>query len=387
MPAARRNARRQLSATVKCEDESPTAHFSPAMLESFRFHPQAKTKSPRTMYANRKHTPEVQRRAVDARDSNGIKDEDIYIDIEHRDERTERPQPKDEEEDELKEEESEESLPPVPDIVAEDSDILIIGSNPGRLSSRKGHHFSHPSNHFYKALHISGLTPRRVAPQDDATLLKQPSPYYSIGLTNLAPRPSRMAEELSTSENADGAVVLIELARRTRPKTGAFIGMGVGRAFVAALRKSGKLAETKGAANDHRIVLRIPKEVPTVTDKILGKDVGLMAVAIGHEMNPEIVSSSHKTSGTGLASIGSTLLFSIPSTSGRVTTHQLKDKAECMARLKVLLDRASGTKWTRRRAGIKKEEDNDDDSDEEQIDFDDDDDEDRFKLFEIRVVQ
>lgn len=171
--------------------------------------------------------------------------------------------------------------------------------------------------------------------------------------------------------------MLIDLVRQHKPTTGIFIGLGVGRAFVTAIRNSDKLAERREVADEHRVVLSIPKRIPTITDSILGKGVGLMAVAIGHADDAEIGKSARGLA-TGLTSIGATLLFSIPSTSGRVTTHQLKDKAECMATLKVLLDQSSEIQWRNAEASVEYSEGKE---------RSDDRDDDHFKLFEVRVIQ
>jgi G:T/U-mismatch repair DNA glycosylase len=205
-----------------------------------------------------------------------------------------------------------EYLPEVQDYVKEDMDILIIGSNPGRMSSRKGQHFSHPSNHFYKALHGSGLTPTRVPPSLDYTMLNQEAPFMSIGLTNLVARPTRMAQELNKTEEAVGTEILIDLIRRYRPKVGLFIGIGVTRGFERSLAQLNLTNSIKKEEEESSVTIAIADDIPVVTDKTLGLGVGLLKVGVRH-------------------STGFTLLFAMPSTSGRVTTHQLKEKTECMA--------------------------------------------------------
>jgi G:T/U-mismatch repair DNA glycosylase len=219
--------------------------------------------------------------------------------------------------------EEKEHLPEVKDYVKEGMDILIIGSNPGRMSSRKGQHFSHPSNHFYRALHRSGLTPTQVPPSLDYTMLNQTAPHLSIGLTNLVARPTRMAQELKKTEEALGTEILIDLIRRYRPKVGLFIGIGVARAFERSLaqlklleKKTGIKKEDEGSG-DAFATIKVSPEVPINTDKTLGFGVGLMQVGVRH-------------------STGFTLLFAMPSTSGRVTTHQLKEKTACMVAARIL---------------------------------------------------
>lgn len=218
----------------------------------------------------------------------------------------------------LYKEEEAEYLPVVQDYVKEDMDILIIGSNPGRMSSRKGQHFSHPSNHFYKALHGSGLTPTRIPPSLDFTMLNQEAPFMSIGLTNLVARPTRMAQELNKTEEALGTEILINMIRKYRPKVGLFIGIGVARGFERSLSQLKSSEAIKKEEFSDSVTISIADEIPVVTDKTLGLGVGMMKVGIRH-------------------STGYTLLFSMPSTSGRVTTHQLKEKTACMAAAKLLI--------------------------------------------------
>lgn len=230
---------------------------------------------------------------------------------------------------EIKEEvddEKREYLPEVADYVKEDMDILIIGSNPGRMSSRKGQHFSHPSNHFYKALDQSDLTPTRIPPSQDYTLLHQPFPYLSIGLTNLVARPTRMAQDLNKTEEALGSEILINLIRTYRPKLGLMIGIGVSRSFQRSLAQF-NLKKNRGIKKEEEekeeeeaedsIIIRVSTSIPLISDTNLGLGVGLMDIGVRH---------LH----------GYTLLYSMPSTSGRVTTHKLKEKTACMKWARIL---------------------------------------------------
>lgn len=58
--------------------------------------------------------------------------------------------------------------------------VMICGINPGLTSSRKQAHFAHHSNHFWKCLHISGLTPTQLLPSEDHTLPDQQPPYLRM---------------------------------------------------------------------------------------------------------------------------------------------------------------------------------------------------------------
>ena len=87
-----------------------------------------------------------------------------------------------------------------------------------------GHHFGRPGNRFWKALHASGFTPRLFSPDEDATLLA-----LGIGITNLCPRTTASADELTPEEMAGGARALVAKALRYRPRTVAILGVGAYR--------------------------------------------------------------------------------------------------------------------------------------------------------------
>ena len=58
---------------------------------------------------------------------------------------------------------------------------MICGSAAGRRSAAAGAYYAGPGNKFWRILHESGLTPRRLAPEEFALL-----PDVGIGLTDLA---------------------------------------------------------------------------------------------------------------------------------------------------------------------------------------------------------
>jgi len=114
----------------------------------------------------------------------------------------------------------EETAKPVPDVVAPGLDILFCGINPSLLSAARGHHFARPGNRFWPALHLAGLTPRRLTPDEDRELLE-----FGLGVTNVVARPTRTAAELGAAELREGAVALAELVSRYRPRVLAVLGV------------------------------------------------------------------------------------------------------------------------------------------------------------------
>jgi TDG/mug DNA glycosylase family protein len=109
---------------------------------------------------------------------------------------------------------------PLRDVVAAGLDVLFVGINPSLLSAARGHHFARPGNRFWPALHLAGLTPRRLTPEEDGEL-----PRYGLGVTNLVARPTRAAAELSAQELRDGAAQLADLVAHWRPRVVAVLGI------------------------------------------------------------------------------------------------------------------------------------------------------------------
>lgn len=132
----------------------------------------------------------------------------------------------------------------VPDVAATGLDVLFCGINPGRWSGAVGHHFAHPGNRFWKALHLSGFTDRQLAPSEERLLLD-----FGIGITNLVNRTTAAAVDLDSEELRKGAASLEEKVRRLRPKTVAILGMGAFRvAFGQPHAKAGRQAPALGGA-------------------------------------------------------------------------------------------------------------------------------------------
>ena len=133
---------------------------------------------------------------------------------------------------------------PVPDVVAPGLQVLFCGINPSLLSAARGHHFARPGNRFWPALHLAGLTPRRLAPEEDRELLR-----YGLGVTNLVDRPTRTAAELEPAELRAGADQLADLVTRYRPQAVAVLGLTAWRlAFDGARAGMGRQPRAIGGA-------------------------------------------------------------------------------------------------------------------------------------------
>ena len=127
-------------------------------------------------------------------------------------------------------------------ILGPDLSVLLVGINPSLRSAEVGHHFARPGNRFWPTLHAAGFTPRRLRPEEDAELID-----FGIGVTNIASRPTRAADELSDDELRAGAVTLEATVERFAPRLVAIVGLTAYRtAFGRRKAVMGRQAETIG---------------------------------------------------------------------------------------------------------------------------------------------
>jgi TDG/mug DNA glycosylase family protein len=104
--------------------------------------------------------------------------------------------------------------------------LVFCGYNPSLTSGRSGRHYAHPGNRFWRVLFASGITGRVYKPQEDESLLS-----LGVGFTNLCPRPTRRADELTREEIRAGAGELRDKLERLEPRVVAYTGIGVYRWF------------------------------------------------------------------------------------------------------------------------------------------------------------
>jgi TDG/mug DNA glycosylase family protein len=127
-------------------------------------------------------------------------------------------------------------------IVAPGLRVLFVGINPSLRSAEVGHHFARPGNRFWPTLHAAGFTPRRLRPEEDHELLE-----HGIGVTNIAARPTRAADELFREELVAGAAALEATVREHAPGLVAVVGLTAYRtAFARPKATWGLQPETIG---------------------------------------------------------------------------------------------------------------------------------------------
>jgi double-stranded uracil-DNA glycosylase len=119
----------------------------------------------------------------------------------------------------------------IPDVLpapGEPLRVLFCGINPSLYSAATGWHFARPGNRFWPALHLSGFTPRRLAPAEQHLL-----PGYGLGITNLVARATAQASELDPAELRAGGERLATLVADRRPRILAVAGVTAYRTAFA----------------------------------------------------------------------------------------------------------------------------------------------------------
>jgi double-stranded uracil-DNA glycosylase len=123
----------------------------------------------------------------------------------------------------------------IPDVLPGPDDpplrVLFCGINPGLVSAATGHHFARPGNRFWPVLYGAGFTPRRFRPDEQSLF-----PALGLGITNIAPRATARADELSTAELIAGGERLRDLVGTLRPIALGVVGITAYRVAFAAPR-------------------------------------------------------------------------------------------------------------------------------------------------------
>jgi len=119
----------------------------------------------------------------------------------------------------------------IPDVLAPGLRVLFCGINPGLYSAATGYHFARPGNRFWPALYRGGFTHRLLRPDEQRELLAD-----RLGITNLAPRATARADELTPEELRAGGRVLAGKLRRYRPGWLAVLGVSAYRTAFGATR-------------------------------------------------------------------------------------------------------------------------------------------------------
>ncbi len=134
-------------------------------------------------------------------------------------------------------------MEPIKDHLKKNLDLLFVGFNPSIRSGETGHHFANPNNRFWKILHESGITPRKYAATEDYKLLE-----LGYGMTNIVPRPTKAADEITKEEYKEGRAELIKKIAELKPKVICFVGKGVYQEYSrkkTAMGNSGRACSSR----------------------------------------------------------------------------------------------------------------------------------------------
>jgi double-stranded uracil-DNA glycosylase len=120
------------------------------------------------------------------------------------------------------------TIPDVLPAAGEPFHVLFTGINPGLYSAATGWHFARPGNRFWPALYASGFTSRLLKPSEQGELAR-----CGLGISNIAPRATAQAAELTPAELREGAVRLLALVEARRPRFVAIAGVTAYRTAFA----------------------------------------------------------------------------------------------------------------------------------------------------------
>jgi double-stranded uracil-DNA glycosylase len=143
----------------------------------------------------------------------------------------------------------------LPDVLRPGLRIVFCGTAPGTVSAQRGAYYAHPQNRFWRALHETGLTPHRVAPESYADVLQ-----WGLGLTDIAKQASGMDRELPAG--ALGRAACLELTHKIdaiHPAILAFTSLTGGRRWLGRPAGFGDSGARIGATR----VWLLPSPSPT----------------------------------------------------------------------------------------------------------------------------
>ena len=80
----------------------------------------------------------------------------------------------------------------LPDVFAENLDIVFCGTAVSNVSAQRGAYYAGPGNAFWPTLFAIGLTPRQLQPEEYCEVLS-----YRLGLTDLVKAVAGVDSQLS----------------------------------------------------------------------------------------------------------------------------------------------------------------------------------------------
>lgn len=129
----------------------------------------------------------------------------------------------------------------LPDVLQPGLKIVFCGTAAGNVSARVGAYYAGPGNLFWATLRTTGLTPRRLRPEEFREVVA-----YGIGLTDLAKFTFGLDATLKHSD-FDAAALRVKI-REVAPRVIAFTSKNAGQKFLGVRRvEYGRQAEMIGS--------------------------------------------------------------------------------------------------------------------------------------------
>jgi double-stranded uracil-DNA glycosylase len=159
-------------------------------------------------------------------------------------------------------------VPRLKDVLPLHPRLLLVGINPGLRSGAVGHHFAGNGNPFWRLLHEARLTPQLLTYEQDQQLGE-----LGIALTNLCPRATRSAADLTPAEIGRGRRALARKIARLRPAVIAFVGLSLYQMYFELPRSGGAGAKPERIAGGRVFVVPNPSGLnasfPGFKDKLI----------------------------------------------------------------------------------------------------------------------
>ena len=125
------------------------------------------------------------------------------------------------------------------DTVGADMRLLICGLNPSLYAADRGIGFARGSNRFWKAALLAGIVSKT---HDPASALR----IDRIGMTDIAKRATKRADEITAEEFRQGIARVERLAEWLKPRAVCFVGLGGWRKVMNPEAQVGPQPETLG---------------------------------------------------------------------------------------------------------------------------------------------
>ena len=114
----------------------------------------------------------------------------------------------------------------VPDLLGPGCRLLFSGINPGLWTAATGAHFARPGNRFYPALYEAGIVDHVIDAADGMSFADRNALVDAgIGITNVAPRATAKASELTAEELREGGEALVDRVLQVAPRILAVLGI------------------------------------------------------------------------------------------------------------------------------------------------------------------